>query len=227
MTIEVYWGSGSPYAWRVLLTLEAKKIPYVSRLLEFSQNEHQTPDYLALNPRGKVPTLKDGDYVLSESVAIMAYLDRKHSGPPLLFGRSAEEIGWVWKAISDSMSYLEPAARRIIVPIFFGTVAEKADDIRAATPEVHAELAIMERLIGERRWLALGRLSAADLSVYPFVELLLRAAGKENARPLDLGLLPFAKRYPAIEAWRQRIRALPGYAKTYPPHWHKADRSAA
>ena len=218
MTIEVYWGSGSPYAWRVLLTLEAKKIPYVSRLIEFSKEEHKTPDYLALNPRGKVPTLKDGDYVLSESVAIMAYLDRKHPEPPL-FGRRPEETGRVWKAISDSLSYFEPIGGRVVLPIFFGTVAENADDIRAAIPEVHAELGIMERLIGKRRWLALGRLSAADLAVYPFVELLLRAAGKESARPFELGLTQFAQRYPALEAWRQRIRALPGYDKTYPPLW--------
>ena len=218
MTIEVYWGSGSPYAWRVLLTLEAKKLPYVSRLIEFSKEEHKTPDYLALNPRGKVPTLKDGDYVLSESIAIMAYLDRKQPEPPL-FGRDASETGRVWKAISDSMSYFEPAGLRVVVPIFFGTAADNADDIRAAIPEVHAELALMDRRLGKENWLALGQLSAADLAVYPFVEVLLRAAGKESARPLDLGLLPFAEHYPALEAWRQRIRALPGYAKTYPPHW--------
>ena len=218
MTIEVYWGSGSPYAWRVLLTLEAKKIPYVSRLIEFSKEENKTPDFLALNPRGKVPTVKDGDYVLAESIAIMAYLDRKHPDPPL-FGRSAEDTGRVWKAISDSLSYLEPVGNRIVVPVFFGTVEDNVDDIRAAAAEVHEELGIMERQTGERRWLALDQLTAADLAVYPFVEVLLRAAGKESAKPLDLGLLPFDKRYPKIEAWRQRIRALPGYAKTYPPHW--------
>ena len=218
MTIEVYWGSGSPYAWRVLLTLEAKKIPYTSRLLEFSKGEHKSPDILALNPRGKVPILKDGDYTLSESIAIMAYLDRKQPEPPL-FGRDASETGRVWKAISDSMSYFEPAGGRIVVPIFFGTAADNADDIRAAVPEVHGELKIMERALEKRNWLALGQLSAADIAVYPWVENLLRAAGKESARPFDLGLLPFAEHYPAIEAWRNRIRALPGYAKTYPPHW--------
>ncbi len=218
MTIEVYWGSGSPYAWRVLLTLEVKKIPYVSRLLEFSKEEHKTPAMFALNPRGKVPILKDGDYALSESIAIMAYLDRQYPEPSL-FGRNAEETGQVWKAISESVSYLQPASSRIVVPVFFGTTADNTDDIRAAAPEVASELGDLERLLGKQKWLALGQFSAADIAVYPIIEILLRAAGKENANPFDLGLLPFDKRYPAIEAWQQRIRALPGYEKTYPPHW--------
>ena len=63
MAIELYWGSGSPFAWRVMLTLEVKGLAYESKLLEFSKGEHQTPAYLQLNPRGKVPTLKDGDFV--------------------------------------------------------------------------------------------------------------------------------------------------------------------
>jgi glutathione S-transferase len=48
---------------------------------------------------------------------------------------------------------------------------------------------------------------------------LIRAAGKEAARPLDLNLLPLEKTYPVIASWRDRIRALPGYERTYPPHW--------
>ena len=71
MAIELYWGSGSPFAWRVMLTLELKRLPYESKLLEFSKQEHKTPQYLQLNPRGKVPTLKDDEFVLYESIAIM------------------------------------------------------------------------------------------------------------------------------------------------------------
>ena len=72
MALEVYWASGSPFSWRVLLTLEVKQLPYQSKLLTFSKREHKSSEYLALNPRGKVPTLKDGDFLLSESLAIMA-----------------------------------------------------------------------------------------------------------------------------------------------------------
>ena len=96
MAIELYWGSGSPFAWRVMLTLEVKGLTYDSKLLEFSKGEHKTPAYLRLNPRGKVPTLKDGEFVVYESIAIMAYLDRKYPDPPL-FGKTAEEAGLIWQ----------------------------------------------------------------------------------------------------------------------------------
>ena len=96
MALELYWVSGSPFSWRVILTLEVKRVQYESKLLEFSKEEHRSPGYLKLNPRGKVPTLKDGVFTLYESLAIMAYLDRKYPDPSL-FGRSPEETGLIWR----------------------------------------------------------------------------------------------------------------------------------
>ncbi|MBI2350486.1 MAG: glutathione S-transferase family protein, partial [Deltaproteobacteria bacterium] len=48
---------------------------------------------------------------------------------------------------------------------------------------------------------------------------LLRAASKESAKPLNLGFLPLAQTYPNVAAWVTRVEAIPGYEKTYPPHW--------
>ena len=104
--LEIYWASGSPYAWRVMLAAELKRIPYEAKLLEFSKGDLRTPEYLAMNPRGKVPVIRDGDYVLAESLAILAYLDRKQPEPPL-FGKTAEEAGRIALAIADFESYLK------------------------------------------------------------------------------------------------------------------------
>ena len=57
MAIEVFWGSGSPYAWRVLLALEYKRIAYDSHPLQFSKQEHKSPQMLRMNPRGRVPVI--------------------------------------------------------------------------------------------------------------------------------------------------------------------------
>ena len=92
MDHELFWISGSPYAWRVQLALEYKGVPYVSRRLDAGKQEHRAPAFLALNPRGKVPVLKTGDATLYESVAIIAFLDRAHPAVPLL-GQTAQEHG--------------------------------------------------------------------------------------------------------------------------------------
>lgn len=216
--IEVFWISGSPYAWRVLLTLEFKRLEYDSTLLEASKGDLKKPEYLALNPRGKVPVLKDGDFVLYESLAIMAYLDRQYP-EPALFGRNPRETGTIWRAISEYPAYLHGPLDRIVRPVFFGKTAEKVDDIRAAVPEVHAELARLEASVGNAPWLSGEAISATDIALYPFIKALLRAAAKEAATPFALGLLPFAARYPRLAAWMQRVEAIPGYDRTYPPHW--------
>jgi glutathione S-transferase len=218
--LEVFWVSGSPFSWRVLLTLEVKRLSYASRLLEASKGDLKKPEYLKLNPRGKVPTLKDGDLVLGESLAIMAYLDRKHPSPPL-FGANAQETAHIWRLISEYFSYLDGPANRIIAPIYFGKVAEKRDDIRAAVPATHAELDRFESSLNNAAWFGGEAICAADIAIYPFLKSLLRAASKETAAPLDLGLLPFDARYPKLAAWMQRVEGVPGYEKTYPPHWRQ------
>jgi glutathione S-transferase len=218
MALELYWGSGSPFAWRVMLTLEMKRLPYESRMLEFSKQEHKSPAYLRLNPRGKVPTLKDGDFVLYESLAIMTYLDRKYPEPPL-FGATAQETGLIWRMISEMESYLVPAGNKVIVPILFGKGLEKTEEIQTAAGAICDELKRVDAALAGSVWLVGSSISAADIALFPLIQILLRAASKEAAKPLNLGFSPLAQNYPNIAAWVERVEAIPGYERTYPPHW--------
>jgi len=220
MAIELYWGSGSPFAWRVMLTLEVKRLPYESKLLEFSKQEHKTPAYLQLNPRGKVPTLKDGDFVLYESIAIMAYLDRKYPTPPI-FGTTAEQTGLIWRLVLECESYLLSAGDKVVRPLFFGKGLENVNEIQTAAELIRRELKIVDERLADSNWLVGGEISAADIAIFPLVQLLLRAAGKEAARPLDLGLVPMSQTFPKIARWVRRIKELPNYQRTYPPHWRE------
>src|ERR1700746_1515869 len=113
MALDVYWASGSPFAWRVLLTLEAKQLPYESRLLSFANREHKSPEYLALNPRGKVPTLRDGDFVVYESLAVMAYLDKSSPDRPI-FGESPQDTGTIWRRVSENISYVCEPIQKVV-----------------------------------------------------------------------------------------------------------------
>lgn len=219
--IDLYWGSGSPYAWRVMLALELKKLPYNSKLLEFSKKDHQAPAYLAISPRGKVPALTDGEFPIAESLAIMAYLDRKYPETPL-FGRTAEETGKQWQTIMEFTSYVEPVMTAFARPIFTNKIEEKAEEIRTAAAKIKDELGKLESQLNASAWLGGRTIGAADIAIYPFIEILLRAAGKPAALAYAQELMPLAQRFPAVEKWRAGIQALPGYDRTYPPHWRAA-----
>jgi glutathione S-transferase len=218
MAIELYWGSGSPFAWRVMLTLALKNLSYESKLLEFSRKENKDPAYLRLNPRGKVPTLKDGDFILYESLAIMAYLDRKYPDPPL-FGRTPEETGLIWRTLAECESYIVSAGDKVVRPIFFGKGLDNVEEIQQGAETIRRELQIIDDRLARAPWLATQKISAADIGVFPLVQLLLRAASKAAAQPLKLGIAPLAQTFPNVHAWVRRIEALPNYDRTYPPHW--------
>jgi glutathione S-transferase len=218
MAIEIFWGSGSPFSWRVLLTAELKRIPWESRLLEFSKGEHKAPAFLAISPRAQVPALRDGDFVMAESIAMMAYLDRKYPAPPL-FGETPAETGRVWQAVMACALYLDGPGDSFILPLYRGQTAGVEDALRAAIVRIHDELARWEAALAAGPWLVLPTISAADVAVYPMIKSVLRAASKPAAAAFDTGLLPLHVRYPRLAAWMTQIEALPGYDRTYPPHW--------
>ena len=218
MAIELYWGSGSPFAWRVMLTLEVKGLEYESKLLEFSKGDHKTAAYLKLNPRGKVPSLKDGDFVLYESLAIMSYIDRKYPDPPL-FGKTPEETGLIWRWLAECESYVVSAGDKLVRPIFFGQGLERVEEIQQGVQTLRDEFKRLDERLARSQWLVGDKLSAADIGIFPITQLVLRAASKEAAQPFNLGFLPLERRFPSIARWVQRIEALPNYQRTYPPHW--------
>ncbi len=224
MSIALYWGSGSTPAWRVQLALAVKGLAYDSRLLSFSKGETRTPEFLALNPRGKVPTLVDGETVVNESIAILAYLDRKYPEKPL-FGRTPEEAGEIWRLVMEFESHGNPAFGTVARPLLFGTLDADLPKLREGMPAAVAEL---DRLAGRvSRGLLVGdTVSAADIVWFCGVQQVVRAATRSAAAPLDLGLYPLASRWPALVPWAARIEAIPGYLATMPPHWLESDPSS-
>jgi glutathione S-transferase len=172
-----------------MLVLEIKGLSYESKLLEFSKGDHKAPGYLSLNPRGKVPTLQDGDFILYESVAIMAYLERKYP-EPAIFGKSAQETGLIWRSISETESYLTEPGMRFVLPFYFGKGLDKTDEIQATAAVIRQELQTIEAALVNSNWLVGTRTSAADIALFPLIQTLVRAAGKEAAKPFSLGFLP-------------------------------------
>lgn len=77
-----YWRSSAAY--RVRIALNLKGIDYESRPVDLRAGEQKTADYRALNPQGLVPTLEIDGHRLTQSLAIINYLDLRHPNPPLI-----------------------------------------------------------------------------------------------------------------------------------------------
>lgn len=88
---------------RALWALEEAGIPYDFKALNFQQGEHRQPAYLAINPGGKVPALKHGDKVLTESAAIVNYVAAQAGGGliPADLKERADYDRWCFFALSE------------------------------------------------------------------------------------------------------------------------------
>ena len=82
MILHGYWRSGASY--RVRIALNLKGLGYDLAAHDLRKGEQKTADYLALNPQGMVPALQDGDLIVTQSPAILEWLEETHPEPTLL-----------------------------------------------------------------------------------------------------------------------------------------------
>ena len=164
-----------------------------------------------MNPRGRVPVLKDGDFVVFESLACLLYLDRKYPEPPL-FGRTPEEA-----ALDHAGDLRVPGLRRR--PAHADRVGRRSSNARTSASRrsrapctiVAGEARTIEGRLSKSDWLVGEHVSAADMVVFPGIMLLLRALEKREARrpalalPADGGELSGDR-----AAGSQRVESLPG-----------------
>lgn len=212
MALTFYYGSGSPYAWKVWLALEHKGLSYEAKRLMFDPDETKSPDFLKINPRGRVPAIVDDGFALSESNAIVEYLEDRYPEKPLL----------------PKDAKARANARRLIAEV--GGDLEKAFDPFAEATLYTKPEARDSKLIAEKRakldqeltrWdtaltgdFFAGGVGLVDYTVLPWIRLLPRI----EERVPGLGYKP-ADLSPKLAAWLARVEALPYFAKTYPPHW--------
>ena len=215
MAIVFYYGSGSPFAWRVWLALEHKKLPYELRVMSFDKGDLKQPAFQALTPRGKVPLIQDGDYVLYESAAIMEYLqDAYPSSGAALFPADPKPRGIARRLIREADEYLMASLDELLEQVLFVPQDKRNDaTIAAAKDKLLAELPHWRAAAAAGKDFLVGAVGAADFTVYPFFALALRAQKRYPPLALDAAFGP------QLTAWMRRLEALPYFEKTIPPHW--------
>jgi Glutathione S-transferase, N-terminal domain len=162
LSVTLYYASGSPYAWRAWLALEHKGVAYHHKLLSFDAGHLKTPEYAALNPRQRVPVLVDDDFALYESAAIVEYIEDRWPNGPALFTHEPRKRAIQRRMVHEADQYFR---------ILAGVWARARLGRRTEGPVQGVGL------LGKRRDRR-RELSAVDLTVFPFVALLLRLAGR-------------------------------------------------
>ena len=216
MGITLYYGSGSPYAWRAQLALEHKALQYELKVISFSAGDTRKPEFLALNPRHRVPVLVEDDFVLYESSAIVEYLDEAYPGRGApLFPGDARTRAMIRRLICEVDEDFDAALDPLTTQAFSKKPEER--DPKAIADSRKALVDEMALFSGAMRgdYLA-GPLSAADYALYTLLAFVWRSEIKLPDLGADSMLTP------QLARWKARIEALPYFDKTIPPHWRKS-----
>ena len=201
--MKLYSVPGSPNALRSRAVIYELQAPVEIVNVDFRRGENKTPEYLRLNPNGKVPVLVDGDLVLWESRSINAYLAAKFPEKdlyPAPLARRAIVDQWsYWQAV-----HLGPAMQKVtferVQKKQFGRGEPDEAAIAAEMPNVNQFLEVFEKGLSDgREWIA-GALSIADFALATTFRL--RKAAE----------MPLQTR-PRVEAWMQRMEQRPSWQK--------------
>lgn len=154
MTYALYFSPGAcsrvPH-----IALEEIGEPFEMRLVSLAAGKHRQPDYLALNPKGKVPTLVHDGRTLTENVAILTWLDRRHPGANLLpTGRSNFEDAQVISDLAWCSATIHPLINRNFHPAMSCDLPASHQRIKEqARAGLAQNFRLLEGRLADREWL--------------------------------------------------------------------------
>jgi glutathione S-transferase len=193
--IQLYDFASSPNCQRVKIVLREKNLAYETVPVDLRKGEQKKPEFLKLNPYGKVPVLIDGGTVLYESCIINEYLDEKYPVPPLMprdpATRSKARI-----LIDYGLTHLDAPYLKLRQELAKPENERSAETIETSRGEIKKLLLRFEREIGDRPYLV-GDFSLVDADLAPrFIRL------------EGFGVLPDAS-LPKLVAWLNRVKERP------------------
>jgi glutathione S-transferase len=156
------YGFGPTRSLRALWGLKELDADFEFVPVNLRAGEHRHPDFLRLNPAGKVPVLVDGDLVLTESAAIVLYLAEKYRDKGLL-PSDLHERAQAYRWIMFAMTELEQPLWRIARHTFLYPEAKRSPaEIALAREEFVAMVAVLERHMQGREYIVGNRVTVAD-----------------------------------------------------------------
>ena len=163
--IRLYDFKSSPNCQRVKIVLAEKNIPYETVNVDLRAQEQKTPDYLKLNPYGKVPVLTDDNTVLYESCIINEYLDEKYPNPPLMPKEPGKKAK-VRILVDYGMAHFDNPYQKLRMELMKEPKEQNQQVIDSAKSDLKNLLQRFEAEIGDQQYLT-GDFSLVDADLLP------------------------------------------------------------
>jgi glutathione S-transferase len=199
----------TPNGWKASMALEELEVPYTPHVIDLSRGQQRSPEFLALNPNGRIPAMidRDGDIRIFESGAILLYLAEKTGR---LMPRDTKGRYEVVQWLMFQMSGIGPMQGQAVAFVrYFPEEVPQA--IQRYHNETRRLYEVLERRLEDRDYLA-GDYSIADIANYSWVR------SHKWARVGVDGL-------PNLQRWMDDLAARPGIQRgcQVPPSPGKAD----
>jgi glutathione S-transferase len=195
MAIKLYDATPSANSDRVKILLHEKGLPYERVTLDLKKKEQKRPEFLKLNPYGKVPVIDDNGKTLFESCIINEYLDEQYSTPSFM-PKDPYQRARV-RALTDyGMNHINEPFTPLRLEMLKQKDERDAKIIDAAFNEIVARLQYLENQIGDNPYLV-GEISLVDVAIVP-----------RFLRLHQWKLFP-APALPRLSAWFERMTARP------------------
>jgi len=180
--------------YKVRLLCSLLNIEYHREPIDLLKDEHKTPEFLALNSFSQLPVLKNGDFILRDSQAILVWLARKYGDDtwmPSDPDREATVNSWL--AAAGYELRLGPYDARLAK--LFPWLCVNADTVNEQSEKA---LRLFNDRLSGRDWIALDTPTVADIAAFPAIS---------QCGDGDISLA----NYGAVAAWTDRVRLLPGF----------------
>jgi glutathione S-transferase len=205
--IKLYDFPRSPYCQKVRLALTEKDLSYERIFIDLTKNEQKAPDFLRLNPYGKVPVLIDEDEVIYDSTVINEYLEDEYPHPPLMPEESSERARVrMFEDFADNSF----TAQSGLLTAELRKPAEQVDQERVQRyrADLLRVLEFLERHLESKEYIA-GAFSLADLAFAPRL-LILPTLGVEIPARLKnvLAWIERLKQRPSVKLLQQELASL-------------------
>ena len=201
--MKLYQFPFSPNCQKVVALAHEVGTPLELTTVDLFKGEARTPSMLAKNPNGKLPILEDGDFVLWESRAMLAYIAAK-AGRADLAPTTPRERAEVDRWTSWQTAHFGPAIRKVaferIVKKLGGLGAPDEAVVKTGMEEFAVTANVLEQSLGSKEYVC-GRLTIADFDLAPYAALTASCG-------LDLGA------YPRASAWLGRMLARDSMKRT-------------